>query len=900
MRKTLIIAAAILLAAAISACGTTEPRATQQQEMEQTQLQLYGLPSDGLAHEPYGWDNLYGSKEVPEKWWQRSPRDPKAGEEVEINVSVGTSLKDKDIWLEWSLNGELMEPVKCSHRANVSVDGVERLRCIGKLGSFDTGDRVEYTVCAGTDGKAEKQLGIFEFSISEWQTFIPESIRADESGLVISGSAGGVEATARAELSYGVLSLTVEDGAEEPDLEEAGELSLTSGGLKAEFAEDSCAFSAELDGRELLSMCEGLELLTDGADISGIRLSVAADRTDAFYGFGMRYDSLDQRGKTVDIYCVNWYTQQQGESYTPVPFYFVPDKYGLFVDSTCYSRFAMCSEREDACVVEVYTEGDGELFVPFHFITGDNADILSRYSELAGKAELPPAWAFGPWISANEWNRQSEIMEQLDATLENRISTSVIVIEAWSDEETFYIWNDAEYEPNDGSGAFSLDDFTFSGRWPDPAGMVDELHENGIKVLLWQIPVLKYSATAPVQSMRDQFYAEDMGYVFSREDGSVYRMPSGTWFGSSLLVDFTDPEAASWFLEKRRYLIDELGVDGFKTDGGEFVWGSDVVASNGLSGRSLRNAYPDAYAQAYYDFINADGQERVTFSRAGGSSMQTHPLCWIGDQLSDEKAFKSAIIAAQSASMSGIPFVAWDIAGFSGDVPTTELYCRSAAQAAFSPVMQLHSETSGDPSPSVARTPWNMAERKGSDTCLEVYKYYANLRMNLLPYIYSEAAYSSESGEPLMRSMAYEFPADGKAAEYEYQYMLGRSLLVAPVTEISSGRVEVYLPEGEWYGFFDGELYEPGTHIFECELDEIPVFVRAGSVIPLNTVDGKLGSYVGNDTESYSDLEFWSFADGSEYDWFDYVSGEQYTLNVTDEYTKLAVPYEYSVRCFAA
>lgn len=250
--------------------------------------------------------------------------------------------------------------------------------------------------------------------------------------------------------------------------------------------------------------------------------------------------------------------------------------------------------------------------------------------------------------------------------------------------------------------------------------------------------------------------------------------------------------------------------------------------------------------------------------------------------------------------MSGIPFVAWDIAGFSGDVPTTELYCRSAAQAAFSPVMQLHSETSGDPSPSVARTPWNMAERKGSDTCLEVYKYYANLRMNLLPYIYSEAAYSSESGEPLMRSMAYEFPEDGEAAEYEYQYMLGRSLLVAPVTEISSGRVEVYLPEGEWYGFFDGERYEPGTHIFECELDEIPVFVRAGSVIPLNTVDGKLGSYVGNDTESYSELEFWSFADGSEYDWFDYVSGEQYTLKLTDEYTKLAVPYEYSVRCFAA
>lgn len=89
--------------------------------------------------------------------------------------------------------------------------------------------------------------------------------------------------------------------------------------------------------------------------------------------------------------------------------------------------------------------------MPFYFITGDNADIMSKYSELAGKAELPPP-GFWPWISANEWNRQFEIMEQLDATLENQISTSVIVIEAWSDEETFYIWNDAKYEPNDGSG----------------------------------------------------------------------------------------------------------------------------------------------------------------------------------------------------------------------------------------------------------------------------------------------------------------------------------------------------------------------------------------------------------------------------------------------------------------
>ena len=274
--------------------------------------------------------------------------------------------------------------------------------------------------------------------------------------------------------------------------------------------------------------------------------------------------------------------------------------------------------------------------------------------------------------------------------------------------------------------------------------------------------------------------------------------------------------------------------------------------------------------------------------------MQSHPLAWVGDQRSDLDAYKSAVKAVLSASMSGIPFTAWDVAGFSGDVPTGLLYQRSTAQAAFSAVMQVHSETSGDPVPSQARTPWNMAERKGSDECLETYKYYANVRMNLMPYIYTEARYSSMTGQPLMRAMAYEFPEDMTARKYEYQYMLGRRILVAPVmSDIrETEQVEIYLPEGVWYDLFDGTKYESGVHSISCEADEIPVFVKSGSALPINS-DGSqnLGVYVGNDPCVYGKITYLLYPGEGEYSWYDHINDMEIKVTNNNTGTKIIKKY---------
>lgn len=833
-----------------------------------------GLPSDGLLHDPYGWDNLYGSKEVPTIWWQRDPRDPVTDTQTIINIAASSSLEEKDVWIEWAKNGQMMESVACERRANLQVDGAERVKFMGFLPAADAGDQIEYMICAGEHGIAEKSIGPYCYRTAAWEKVMLSGAQKGRNEATYFGTAGTIPVSICVRLSKnGTVSLLISNG-------ESGD----TGQIPDSIALGDVCFSVDSEGgiilsreSEVLVAGQGIEVLTDGSNVHALRLTIDAESSDQFYGFGMKYDSLNQRGKTVDTYCVNWYKDQKGETYTPVPYYFVPDRYGLFVDSTYYSRFEMCTiNTGNTCVIEVDMGGTEDFELPVHLFTGDNAQIAAAYASVAGKAELPPVWALGPWISANEWNKQSEIMEQLQKTLELEIPTSVVVIEAWSDEETFYTFNDSQFEPSEGGEALHYEDFTFTGRWPDPKGMVDSLHENDIKCLLWQIPVLKYSTSATAQSVRDQIYAAEQGYVLRYEDGTTYRLPNGTWFGNSLLLDFTNEEATSWFLEKRRYLLADIGIDGFKTDGGEFVWGRDVMASDGTKGDELRNAYPDLYAQAYYDFGNEVADEIVTFSRAGGSSMQSHPLCWVGDQDSDFGAFKDAIRATLSASMSGIPFVAWDIAGFSGDVPTAELYQRSVAQAAFSPVMQVHSETAGDPAPSQARTPWNMAERKGDDACLETYRYYANLRMNLLPYIYTEAKWSSESGEPMMRSMAYAFPEDETAAAYEFQYIFGRSLLVAPVTTPNAKSVEVYLPDGIWYNFFTGERYEGGVYRVSAAVDEIPVFVREGTIIPVNTDEtGALSSYVGNGSDSYVNLGYLVFPGEGEYTWYDYVNGKE-------------------------
>lgn len=308
------------------------------------------------------------------------------------------------------------------------------------------------------------------------------------------------------------------------------------------------------------------------------------------------------------------------------------------------------------------------------------------------------------------------------------------------------------------------------------------------------------------------------------------------------------------------YSIEEdsnIGIDGFKTDGGEMVWGRNTSFYDGSDGLEMRNEYPNAYIEAYYDFTEENTGTGMTFSRAGTAGVQSTGVFWAGDQSSTFDALQDSISAGLSAGISGIPFWGWDLAGFTGDFPTAELCKRSTQAAAFAPIMQFHSEKA-NPSPSEERSPWNVQERTGDDTIIPTFRYYVNTRMNILPYIYSEAQQCTEDGTPLMRAMMIDFPEDPEAYDLEEQYMFGRSLLVAPVLEEGQTVKEIYLPEGEWIDFFHNALTAGGgTKNYYCDVDSIPVYVRNGSIIPMNlNEDYELGGSIGNDVDNYTNLTF--------------------------------------------
>jgi alpha-glucosidase (family GH31 glycosyl hydrolase) len=293
------------------------------------------------------------------------------------------------------------------------------------------------------------------------------------------------------------------------------------------------------------------------------------------------------------------------------------------------------------------------------------------------------------------------------------------------------------------------------------------------------------------------------------------------------MPDFTSPEAREWWTSKRRYLVEELGVDGFKTDGGEHAWGHDLRYADGTRGAETNNRYPVLYAAAYHELMQRSGREGMTFSRAGFTGSAAYPCHWAGDEDSTWEAFRASITAGITAGACGIFFWGWDLAGFSGELPSAELYMRSAAAACFAPIMQYHSEHN-QRTPSRDRTPWNVAEQTGDRRVLDVYRRFAQLRMRLQPYLRAQARLSVSTGKPLMRALFFEVDDDERIWDFPHQYFLGDDLVVAPVVEPGVDECSVYIPSGTWVDAWTGdELVGPRVETRAVPIDRIPVYVAA-------------------------------------------------------------------------
>ena len=801
-----------------------------------------------IVHKPYGHDNPYDPQV-----FERHPRDPEINqyvyvacqllganpnEEVEMNVFIddGTNIFSKSCLKEKKQNDIVWQ---------------------ANLGQWSSKKTISYWFEAKTSSHVVKS-DTFKFSLYERIGLeMIDEIAQDDTYVWIKGKAtnkniylffekeGGAFGVSLDEpnLSFSVLSVE-----EMINLDETA-LYIQPHPLHISIKKGDETILQSYDDA-IFPFVEWLE--NENGFIHRVEWNFHSPLHERFFGLGERYHQLEYRGDEIDCYVFNQYRDQGSKTYMPVPFYVSSNGYGLFLKTDQYSVFDFAHHFSDRLQIRCDVNSEG-LHQTFQLFTGNPKDVVSQFTLETGKAKLPPVWAFGPWMSSNNWDRDSIVRKQVQLTNEYKIPSTVLVIEQWSDEATYYIFNDAEYEMKPGKLAHKYDDYHFPewGRWPNPKGLIDYLHDQGLKVILWQIPIHKYlNRQHHPQKDADEAFMIEQGYCVKDENGNPFRLPEG-WFKESLLMDFTNREANKWWFEKRQYLLD-IGVDGFKTDGGEFVFGQKTQFYDGSTGHVMRNRYPNDYIEAYYQFAtNYHNGEALTFSRAGYTGAQNFPAHWAGDERSTFDAFRNSLIAGLSTGMSGIPMWGWDLAGFNGDIPTAELFIRSAQMAAFCPIMQYHAESKAEFNQD--RTPWNIADRTGDNRAISGYRYYANVRMNLLPYIYEQARKSTENGIPLMKSLFMEYPSDEKVFTIYDQYFFGEDLLVAPVIEEGAEERDVYFPEGEWIHLFTNEIISgPSYKRVKSTLMEIPVYVKKGSAVITNCDETlSLGSWVGNEVNRY-------------------------------------------------
>lgn len=828
---------------------------------------------DLLLHEPLGNENPYA--QLP---WERNPRHPKVGEGVGIGVSTPADADVQAVRVEWWTPPE---GKRTSIKAKRAEEAEGSIIWRAELPPSSRRRRVAYQIFGCSDAE-EFASGAYQFDVREWVPIEKvTTVKVAQGRFIVHWS------NEKAKVSGGIrfdlpgankLRSTIWVG-DAPPLENPSASTQTdevtvretgsshdrrifrAGDLEIEIALDPMEVKVvRSDGVSLLEESEPAEWLVDEGGVpAAFRQSFRAYEDDQYVGFGERFNSLDQHGNWLDVHVFDPYKKQANRTYLPVPFFLNPGRFAHYMETLSYVSYDMGCSSGGKWTYEADVVG-GESLSWWLLTDKDPLRNVGAFSGLVGKPTLPPAWVFGPWMSSNEWNSQARVLEEVGKTTEHEVPATVLVIEAWSDEETFYIWNDAKQVAPPSESPPQLKDFDFpvEGRWPDPKGMIEALHQQGIRVLLWQIPVLKKLDEPHAQHDLDEETMIKRGFSIRDKTGGPYRVEA-PWFKGGLVLDFTNPKAVDWWLNKRAYLLDELEVDGFKTDGGEHLWGENLQAHDGRSSHALINEFPNLYIGAYHEFAQEKRNgDAVTFSRAGHTGAQHYPAHWSGDDDSTWGAFRKAITAGLTTGVSGVPFWGWDIGGFSGEIPGAELFLRSTAMATFCPIMQYHSEFNEHREPCIDRTPWNIQARTNDDRVISMYRRFANLRMNLHPYIYSEAWKCSRNGIPLMTPMVVQYPDDREARRFPYQYLFGESLLVAPVVQSGVTEWRVYLPEGKWYDFWSGTPFR-GPKLVEVEapLEKIPVFIRAGSLVTMNLPsDLQLGGPVGNQIEDYRNLCF--------------------------------------------
>jgi alpha-D-xyloside xylohydrolase len=435
----------------------------------------------------------------------------------------------------------------------------------------------------------------------------------------------------------------------------------------------------------------------------------------------------------------------------------------------------------------------------FLFLAPGLKELIGLYTGLTGRASMPPKWALGAWMSRCQYENRQQVDEVLERLRAERIPCDVVHLDP--------LWMKTHYYYRIGVDAC---DFVRNEEgFPDLPGIFREYRDKGFNTCLWINPYIPEGT--PIYEE-----AEKHGYLLKSSKGGLARLEHGNPVG---MVDFSNPDALQWWKGYLRELARD-GASVFKPDYGDRT-PEDAVFHNGRSGREMHNLFLYHFTRAPYDVVKEIHGEGIVWRRAGYIGSQRFPGTWAGDTQVSWKGMRGCFRGGLSAGLTGDAFWSHDIGGFCGPAPSEEMYCRWAQFGMLSPLTRFHGTT--------PREPWYFG-----DTAMKVVKRYARLRYSLIPYLLACAEQSCATGVPIMRHMALEFPQEPNVDTLDDQYMLGDSLLVAPVMGDGKRSRPVYFPKGTWYAFGrPAERVEGGRFVtVRAPLDHMPLYVRAGSVIP--------------------------------------------------------------------
>lgn len=558
---------------------------------------------------------------------------------------------------------------------------------------------------------------------------------------------------------------------------------------------------------------DGRVLDADAEPISWAGERVALSRAlpaDAhIYGFGEKALPLDKRGLRTELYnfdC-NGYGPGDDPLYMSIPFYMLlrdGAACGVFFDNSYRARADVGASRPDALRLEA--EG-GEL--RYYFFPGPTpADVLRQYTELTGRMELPPLWTLG--YHQNRWSYypDARVREIAREFRERRIPCDAIHLDIhYMDGYRCFTWHPE--------------------RFPDPPGLVRHLHERGFKVVGMVDPGIKADRKCSVYKS-----GLERNVFCKYPDGTLFKGP--VWPGLCCFPDFSDARAREWWGEQYKALLD-VGLDSFWNDMNEpaiFGAGPETMPDcvrfdwegKGTDFREAHNVYGLLMVRASFEGLRRLRPDRRTLiiSRSGWSGLQRYGSHWTGDNQTNWPSLANTIPMVLTLGFSGVAFTGPDTGGFSGS-PSGELLTRWNQLSVFTPFFRNHTAVwTADQEPWVHGEPYESLNRAAIE-----------LRYRMLPYVYTAFWQCSQTGLPMMRPLFLAFPDDTATAGVQDQFMFGDSLLVAPVLEEGAVRRSVYLPAGRWHDFWNGQAHDgPATIEVDAPLHKLPLFARAGSVIP--------------------------------------------------------------------